>query len=198
MSRQTEQQFFRIFNRLMVLMWRLGMGPLINMWPQVFGRIMVMAHTGRKSGLRRFTPVNYAIIEGEIFCAAGFGPGSDWYRNLLAHPAVEVWMPQGWWAGQAAPADDHPQRLAVMRRILINDGLAGGLFSGLDGNHISDGELAARVQEYRLVRICREQACTGPGGPSDLAWVWPALAHAAVVIWLVNRIGKAKPRNRSR
>ena len=196
MGRQTEQQFFRIFNRLMVLMWRLGMGPLINVWPEVFGRIMVMIHTGRKTGLRRFTPANYAIIEEDIFCAAGFGSGSDWYRNLLANPGVEVWLPQGWWAGEAAPADDHPGRLEIMRRILINGGLAGGLFAGMDGRRISDADLAARVQDYRLVRNRRRQACTGPGGPSDLAWVWPALAHAAGLIWLLKRIGKAKSRNR--
>lgn len=198
MSRQSEQQFFRIFNRVMVLMWRLGMGPLMNMWPQVFGRIMVIAHTGRKSGLRRFTPVNYAIIEGDIFCAAGFGSGSDWYRNILTHPGVEVWLPQGWWAGQAEPAEDHPERLAIMRQILINGGLAGGLFSGMDRSRISKAELASRVQDYRLVCIRRQQARIGPGGPADLAWVWPALAHAAAFVWLVTRIGKVFIRNRSK
>ena len=63
------------------------------------GQIMVLTHTGRKSGLRRRTPVNYALVDGEVYCTAGFGQISDWYRNILANPQVEVWLPDGWWAG---------------------------------------------------------------------------------------------------
>ena len=86
---------------------------------------MVITHTGRKSGLRRRTPVNYAIINGDIYCAAGFGAVADWYRNLLADPHVEVWLPDGWWAGSQR-CDDLPaeQRLPVLRQVLINSGFA--------------------------------------------------------------------------
>ena len=91
---------FRTFNRWMLLLWRLGLGPWLNLWPAGVGRIMVLTHTGRTSGRRRHTPVNYAIVDGDIFCVAGFGPGSDWYRNLLSTPRAEVWLPDGWWAGE--------------------------------------------------------------------------------------------------
>src|SRR6266508_6547003 len=42
-------------------------GKMINIWPAGFGRIMVIKHRGRKSGKECLTPVNYAIIDGEIF-----------------------------------------------------------------------------------------------------------------------------------
>lgn len=77
----------------MVLLWRLGLGKWINARPAVAGRIMVLNHTGRKSGLLRQTPLNYAIIDGEIYCTAGLGETTDWYRNILANPHVEVWTP---------------------------------------------------------------------------------------------------------
>ncbi|MCB9008783.1 MAG: hypothetical protein H6656_15690 [Ardenticatenaceae bacterium] len=39
--------------------------------------------------------MNYAEIEGEVYCTAGFGSVSHWYRNILDHPSVEIWLPNG-------------------------------------------------------------------------------------------------------
>lgn len=43
---------------------------------------------------------------------------------------------------------------------------------------MSDAELAQVTAEYKLVRIRRTTARTGPGGPDDLAWVWIVGAFA--------------------
>lgn len=156
----------------MLLLWRLGLGSWLNAWPEVGGRIMVITHTGRKSGLRRQTPVNYAIVDGEIYCVAGFGQISDWYRNLLAQPQVEVWLPEGWWMGRADDISDHPERLHLVRQVLVASGFAARA-AGVDPVGMADEELSKVTADYRLVRIRRSEARTGPGGPGDLAWVWP-------------------------
>ena len=57
---------FRTMNKFMVLMWKLGLADWLNIWPSVFGQILVLTHTGRKTGLKRQTPTNFAIIEGEV------------------------------------------------------------------------------------------------------------------------------------
>jgi deazaflavin-dependent oxidoreductase (nitroreductase family) len=171
------RQGFRSFNRFMLLMWRLGLGGWVNGWPSVGGRIMVLSHRGRKTGLRRRTPVNYAIIGGDVYCTAGFGAGSDWYRNLMACPQVEVWLPDGWWRGQAEDISEAPDRIRLLRQVLIASGFAAYL-AGINPNALSDEDLAAATQGYRLVRIHRAEARTGPGGPGDLAWVWPAIVMA--------------------
>ena len=77
------RKVFHAMNRFMVFMWKIGLGKAINIWPAGFGRIMVIKHRGRKSGKEYLTPVNYAIVDGEIYCTAGFGSISDWYRNML-------------------------------------------------------------------------------------------------------------------
>ena len=87
---------FHTLNHFMVFMWKLGLGPLINIWPAVIGRIMVIQHRGRKSGRQYLTPVNYAQVDGEVYCTAGFGPRTDWYRNIMAAPDVSIWLPKGW------------------------------------------------------------------------------------------------------
>jgi len=172
---RTEQQLrqgFKYFNRFMMLMWRLGLGPWLNAWPEVGGRIMVIAHTGRKTGLRRTTPVNYAIADGELYCTSGFGSGSDWYRNIMANPQVEVWLPDGWWAGVAEDVTDSQARLPLLRQVLIDSGLAARAAS-INPATMTNEELDAATASYRLIRIRRTHARTGPGGPGDLAWVWP-------------------------
>lgn len=163
---------FKILNRFMLLIWRLGLGRWLNAWPEVGGRIMVLVHTGRKSGKVHRTPVNYAVVNGEVFCVAGFGGGCDWYMNIIANPQVEVWLPDGWWAGLAEEYIDVERHLAVMRAVIKASGAAGPAL-GVDADQLSDEELEKVTQNYRLVRIRRTMARTGPGGPGDLDWVWP-------------------------
>jgi hypothetical protein len=68
------RKFFHRMNRFMVWMWKRGWGKWINIWPAVMGRIMVIRHRGRKSGREYLTPVNYAPVDGEIYCTAGWLP----------------------------------------------------------------------------------------------------------------------------
>jgi len=175
MEKQTEMKLrsgFRQFNKFMLLMWDLGLGRWISAWPPVTGQIMVLKHTGRKSGQVRRTPVNYAFVDGELYCVAGFGGLSDWYRNLRANPKLEVWLPDGWWEGTAEEVGDVPNRMDLIRAVLIGSGFA-AVFAGLDPYTVSDEEMLREVKDYKLMRIRREAPRTGLDGPGRLAWVWP-------------------------
>ena len=163
---------FRYLNKFMLLMWRLGLGGLLNGWPDVFGRIMVIAHTGWKTGLRRYTPVNYAIVDGELYCMVGFGKVSHWYKNIQANPNVEVWLPGGWWVGEAEDITHAENRLSLLREVLIGSGVVAPMF-GLHPKTMPDAELADLTAAYRLIHIKRTAPQTGPDGPGELAWVWP-------------------------
>ena len=167
------RQAFRYINRFMLLMWRLGLGPWVNILPEYIGRIMVITHTGRKTGLLRRTPVNYAIVDGDVYCIAAYGPDTDWYNNLIANPQLEVWLPDGWWAGEARDISDSEDRLLLVRQVLVAAGFATPLFAGFSPATISDEELDKLTKPYRLIQISRTRACTGSEGPGDLALVWP-------------------------
>ena len=182
---------FRQGNKVMVLLWRLGL-QRCGMANPYAGYIMVLTHTGRRSGLRRRTPLNFAEVGGAIHCVAGYGARSDWYRNLRATPGVEVWLPDGsWWAAEAddvtaLPADE---RLPLVRQVLVNSGFAAHL-AGLNPR-MSDDALAKATADYRLVRIRRTERLRGPGGPSDLAWVWVPAAAIAVAARLFRKMLRA-------
>jgi len=186
---QTEEnlrQVFKKFNPYMVWLWRLGFRRWINSWPGVGGRIMVITHTGRKSGLRRQTPLNYAIVDGELYCTAGFGSQSDWYRNILAHPQVEVWLPDGWWAGLAEDASQDARRLALLRQVIIASGVVAPLM-GINPHRLSDDEFARVMDGYQLIHIRRTTRLSGSGGPGDLAWIWAPVLLAALLLLFARR-----------
>jgi deazaflavin-dependent oxidoreductase (nitroreductase family) len=145
---------FRLVNKFMVFMWKLGLGRLINIWPAGIGRIVVIRHVGRKSGKERLAPVNCAVVEGEIYCTAGFGPGSDWYRNIMAGPQVQLWLPSGRIRARARDVSDSPQRGFLLRQVIIASGFAAPLF-GLNPKKLSDEAFLAATSTYRLIHFER-------------------------------------------
>ncbi|CAM2979128.1 nitroreductase family deazaflavin-dependent oxidoreductase [Saccharomonospora xinjiangensis] len=75
----------RMLFRLPIHLYRLRLGWL-------FGRrLLLLHHTGRRTGLRRSTVIEVVRhLDGDYIVASGFGAGSDWYRNVLAHPEVTI------------------------------------------------------------------------------------------------------------
>lgn len=172
-SEERLRQSFKTYpNPFMLTLWRLGLGTWFRVWPELSGNIMILTHLGRKSGRKHYQPLNYALSAEDIYCLAAFGDQSDWYRNILVNPNVEVWLPQGWWTGVAEDCSDSPARIGRVRQVLIGSGFA-AYAAGLNPHKLTDAQLETATQPYRLIRIRRSVARTGPGGPGELAWVWP-------------------------
>ncbi len=189
-SERRLRRIFKSVNHFMLLFWRLGLGSWMK-WPELSGAIMVIKHTGCKTGLTRYTPVNYAVVDGDIYCTAGFGSTSDWYVNLLAIPQVEIWLPDGRWAGVAEDVSDSKERGALLRQVIIASGFAGPLF-GADPKKLTDADFEKLMDSYRLIRIQRKGAVSGPGGPGDLAWVWPLSTLILLLLWFRRRRSSTK------
>ena len=186
------RRLFRVLNRLMVILFRLGLGAWGNA-SKYGGYIMVIKNTGRKSGLSRLTPVNYAMVNGDVYCTAGFGEASDWYRNIMTNPQVEIWLPNGRWAGVAEDVTGLSGRASIFRQVIIASGFAGLLF-GVNQQKMSNRELDELLAHYRLIRIRRTGALTGPGGPGDLAWVWPLTTLVLLFLLVSGRSGRKRSR----
>ncbi|MCK4725543.1 MAG: nitroreductase family deazaflavin-dependent oxidoreductase, partial [Anaerolineales bacterium] len=101
----------RAFFRFPIYIYHLGLGG-------IFGkRMLLLNHTGRVSGLPRqamLEVVNHDPDTGTFVVNAGFGPDSDWYRNLLAKPDASIVVGRkkiDVWAEQLAPAEAGPLML---------------------------------------------------------------------------------------
>jgi deazaflavin-dependent oxidoreductase (nitroreductase family) len=78
------------FMRAPVVIYKIGLGRSMTK------RMLLLSHIGRKSGLTRQTVLEVVESNGDNpVIVSGFGPKSDWYKNVLAHPEVNVN-----WAGE--------------------------------------------------------------------------------------------------
>jgi deazaflavin-dependent oxidoreductase (nitroreductase family) len=182
---QNLASFFKVVNVLMVLMWRMGLGGMMNLTASLSGRIMVINHIGRRSGLRRRTPVNFVRHGDEVICAAGFEHHrSDWYRNVQATPEVELWLPDGRYRAHGEDITNSPQRPTLMRELLIAAGFAAPVFAGVHPLTDSDEQIARVTSGYPLVRFSHLEKM--PGLYADLWWMWLVII-GAIGVWLVIR-----------
>ncbi len=77
----------RLVWRMPILLYRLGLGWLLGR------RFLLLTHIGRKTGRPRQAVLE--IVEHDpaaeiYYVASGFGPRSDWYRNILKTPQVTI------------------------------------------------------------------------------------------------------------
>lgn len=77
----------RVLWRIPIFLYRIGLGRLLG------NRFLLLNHRGRKSGLPRqavIEVVKYDRESGCYYVISGFGPKSDWYQNVVAHPNVSI------------------------------------------------------------------------------------------------------------
>lgn len=95
---QTPKIILRIIHWPPRIAYAVGMGPVIG------NLLLLLTTTGRKTGQRRVTPLQYEEIDGRIYLAAARGRKADWYRNILADPNVEVRIKSRRFSGLAEPS----------------------------------------------------------------------------------------------
>jgi deazaflavin-dependent oxidoreductase (nitroreductase family) len=175
------RRFLKFINLVfMVPLFRLGLGPFVG--NPITGYMMVLRTIGRKTGKERYAPVNYAILNGDIYCMAGFGKDTHWYRNLQAQPNIEIIIPSGPLAGVAEDVTNSEEVTPAIRQILKNSGLVGFL-AGFNPFTISDNELLDKTKDFPLVRI--QPSGIGSGAGDAGGWLW--ILCWLVIMWLVLR-----------
>ena len=85
MPRKPPTGLSRILFRLPIGRYRLRLGWVMG------DRFVLLHHIGRKSGLPREAVVEVVAREGAcwVICS-GFGTESQWYRNVMAHPDIDI------------------------------------------------------------------------------------------------------------
>jgi len=175
------RRLFSYFNKLfMVPVFRLGMGSLIG--NPFTGYMVVVKTIGNKTGKIRYTPVNYSIWNGSVYCLAGAGNAAHWYRNLKANPTVELLLPRGAVAAEASEVKDREEKTQAARQILKMGGFA-GFFLGFNPYRAADEQVQAAVEKIPVIRFHPTGLASGPADGGGWLWVpvW------GILIWLIIR-----------
>lgn len=177
------RKFFWFLNKFfMVPLFKLGLGGIFS--NPFSGYIMVMKVIGRKSGKVRYTPVNYAIHNGAVWCISGGRKTSDWYKNLIARPDIEAIMPGGAIFGSVSEENDPEIRRVVIRQILKNAGFA-GFFEGYNPWKISDEELLTKISDMPLFKITPTGLGNGASDPKGWAWITMLVLTLLLILILI-------------
>ena len=170
-----------------LILWRLGFGPVI-------GRVMlVLTHTGRKSGLPRHTMVEYHMLDGVKYVPCAFGPRSDWYKNITADPRVTIQTARGSERSFAVRVTDNQELLAVYDLFMRRDPpLTRWYLDSLDIQPNHD-DVLAKKERINWFRFDPTDEDTPPALETDLVWVLPIVGIGLLVSWVfIHRLRKSR------
>ncbi len=179
---------FLIVNALFSPALERGLGALFS--NPLTGYLMVLRTRGRRSGLMRAAPLGYVVLDGDIYCCAGFGETTAWYRNVLADPSVEVVLPGRTLSCTATPVTAPDEWLRAYRALIVSLGIVGRLTVG-DVARLDDAALLAGHGGIPILRIVPTAFVPGPLDPGGRFWLVPWAASAVLAVALATRRGRA-------
>ncbi len=171
----------RVMFRAPLLLWRLGLGPLL-------GRILlVITYTGRRSGLPRRVVVEYHELGERRYVVCAFGRRTPWYRSLEADPLVTIQSVDGTEAALARRVTDDEELLAVYALLQQRNPLMLGWYLRSRGIPNTAEDVLRARDRLDILAFEPIDAPTPPPLPVDLTWVWPVMAVGAALRWLWRR-----------
>ena len=172
--RPLQRGFLVLNGSFMAPLIRLGFGWLVG--NPLTGHVMLLRTRGRRSGLPREAPLGYVIRDGAVYCVAGYGVPTPWFRNLVADPNVEVVLPTRRVKGRAEPVTDRGEWLRTYRALIASFGLVGRFVVG-DVRRLDDATLLGRHRSLPVVRITPRYGdaplAAGPFDPGGSGWILP-------------------------
>jgi deazaflavin-dependent oxidoreductase (nitroreductase family) len=169
---------FRYANRYaMVPFHRAGLAAWLG--NPLTGWQLLLTTTGRRSGLRRPTPLGYLVADGAVWVLAGYGPSTLWYRNLVANPEVEVLLPARLpFAANATDTLDPAVRARIIPHLVRSMALPGTAIGDLPWRASDERilELTAWVPLVRLAPTDGSALVAGPDDPGGRGWTWRTIA----------------------
>ncbi|GMQ79446.1 MAG: hypothetical protein BMS9Abin02_2037 [Anaerolineae bacterium] len=162
-------------------LWRLGLGPLLGQY------LLILTHKGRKSGRIYHTMVEYHRLNGNIYIPCAYGPQSDWYQNINAHPMVTVQTSKGSESMQAARVTNDQEILDVFSLFQRRDPPLTNLYlRTLDIEPNPDDVLEHKDKIYWIRLTPADDPALLPL-EADLAWIWLVTAAFLFAILSLGR-----------
>lgn len=185
-ARRMHRAFLALNRWLSVPLLRAGLGPWVG--TPIGGYLLLLRVRGRRSGRIREIPLSYDVVEGAPWVLAGFGPATQWYRNLLADPDVEVVLPGRTLRCVAEDVRDPGTRARILPVLVRAIGLPAYLGGG-DPYRDPDERV---VERYGWVPLIRLRPSGGPiaataDDPGGTAWVWRQALVTVALLWTARR-----------
>ena len=158
--------------RAPLLLYRMGLGDVLNTL-----HILVLVTRGRKSGLPRFTPVEYRRHGSKIYLVSAWGAKTNWVQNLIEHPPVTVQLGQRTQAARAQLVTDPSEALRALYQFRRTAPVRyDTVLSYMIDDTVNPRTLPTLTGQFTVVRLdLTSETPLLPGVRPDLSWLWPAL-----------------------
>jgi deazaflavin-dependent oxidoreductase (nitroreductase family) len=158
----------------------------------------LLTTTGRRSGLPRPVPLGYIAKDGAVWVMAGYGPGTQWYRNILADPRIQLQLPgRSVQAAVAQEARDPSVRARIIPPLIRSMGVPGAMI-GCIPQMSADERILACVSWVPLVRITAAEGqpiIAGPDDPGGHGWMWrQAVVFGSTAVMIAGVLAAARSR----
>ena len=160
---------------------RAGLGPLFA--TPLAGSIMLLRTRGRRSGVWRDAPLGYVVRDGAVYCVAGFGRETHWFRNLMADARVECLLPSASFSGVAEEVTDEAEWREAYAALIESMGAIGRATVG-DVSRLTADEQRRHRDALPLVRIRPTGIAAGPFDPGGLGWLPMQAGWLALILGL--------------
>jgi deazaflavin-dependent oxidoreductase (nitroreductase family) len=182
----------RLLLRLPILFYRLGLGDLMNA-----ANILILGTRGRKSGLPRYTSIEYRRHGSKIYVISAWGERPHWFGNLQRTPEVLVQLGRRHFGARASAVTNPGEALRVLhlfrrRAPFVYDPIIARLSAR---EKVSERSLPEVSQEITIVRIDPvPDAPVIQPLPADYGWLLPGLLALGVTMLLIIGLTRSRPR----
>jgi deazaflavin-dependent oxidoreductase (nitroreductase family) len=170
-----------------VHLWRLGLGPLIG------HHMVLISHTGRKTGLPHHTMTELYVIEGRKYAPSGFGRRAQWYRNIQADPRVTIQTAAGAESKRAVRVVEDEEILSLLAAVKRRSQAFYHMYLDTLEIQPTEADILAKKERIHWLRFDPTLEVTPPPLPADLVWLWPAAVIGLAAIWLVRKLVGDQP-----
>ena len=161
----------RLLLRLPLLLYRMGLGDLMRR-----AHIMILGTRGRKTGLPRYTAIEFRRHGSEMYIISAWGSRPQWFQNLKTIPNILVQEGRRTYAARAHLVTNAGEALRVLhlfrrRAPWVYDPIIAKMSARTS---ITERTLPEISHEVTIVRIDpTPEAPTLRPLPSDYSWVLP-------------------------
>lgn len=195
MTYPTKGTLNRALFKIPLLWWRTGVGSIMSHPARGGSKVLVFTTWGRVSSLPRHTMVSYTLFNGKPYIASGWGGRTDWYKNILANPAVTVQIGGNVFSARAR---------RVMEEEEFTDA-AKSLFDSGGDSHFEDWlgaldiemdpqDMIAKRDRVYFITFDPAEVDAPPPLRADLIWVW-SVVLLPLGYWLWKRLSTRLPKN---
>jgi len=147
-----------------ILLYRLGLGRLVG------HKFVILTTSGRKSGRPRHTALEFYEHEGRKYIMAGYGPQSDWYRNILINPNVTLQTDEGLERKTARRLTADEDLLEAYHFLEQSPLLQ--MEMKLVGFDLSQAQFLSKKDQLYILTFDPTDQITPPPLKVDLWWIW--------------------------